>query len=87
MLGYSFYGRQCFAYLFGARRSSVYTVIYLIGLFLGGVLQPDLVINTIDTAFAMMAVPNMIATVLLAPKVMKAANDYFRRLADGEFHS
>ncbi|MCA9214129.1 MAG: alanine:cation symporter family protein [Planctomycetales bacterium] len=87
MLGYSFYGRQCFAYLFGANRSSVYTVIYLIGLFLGGVLQPDLVINTIDTAFAMMAVPNMIATVWLAPKVMKAANDYFRRLGDGEFHS
>ena len=87
MMGYSFYGRQCFNYLFGAKRGSLYTVIYLAGLFLGGILQPDLVINTIDTAFAMMAAPNMIATVILAPVVMKAARHYFSRLKAGEFHS
>jgi AGCS family alanine or glycine:cation symporter len=37
-------------------------------------------INLIDTFFAMMAIPTMTATVLLAPKVIKEAKSYFERL-------
>ena len=85
MVGYSFYGRQCFTYLVGPRLSRIYTVIYLGGLFFGGVVKPSLVLNTIDVAFVMMAIPNMIATVYLAPKVISAARDYFQRLEAGEF--
>ncbi len=85
MVSYSYYGRRCFAYLFGARRAGGYTYFYLAGLFLGGMWSSSLVINTIDSAFAMMAIPNMIVTLLLAPKVMVAAKDYFRRLEAGEF--
>ena len=85
MVSYSYYGRKCFAYLFGARRAAAYTWLYLIGLFVGGIWSASLVIDTIDTTFAMMAIPNMIATLLLAPKVMTAAKDYFRRLDAGEF--
>ena len=85
MVSYSFYGRQCFIYLFGTRWAYAYTWIYLGGLFVGGIWGANLVINTIDTAFAMMAIPNMIATILLAPKVMSAARDYFERLRAGDF--
>jgi len=39
-----------------------------------------MVINLIDTTFAMMAVPNMIATLILAPKVVEATKDYVARM-------
>jgi AGCS family alanine or glycine:cation symporter len=79
MIGYSYYGRKCFAYLFGAERAKVYDVFYLAMLFLGSVWSVGAVINLIDTAYALMAVPNMIATLWLAPKVMTATRDYFGR--------
>lgn len=82
MVGYAFYGRTCFGYLFGARRDRLYDVFYLVMLFVGAVWSVGMVINLIDTAYALMALPNMIATLILAPKVMVAARDYFSRLDD-----
>jgi len=79
MIGYAYYGRKCFSYLFGAERARVYDVFYLVMLFLGAIWSIQVVINLMDTAFAMMAVPNMIATLILAPKVVAATRDYFRR--------
>ncbi len=83
MISYSYYGKKCFGYLFGAERAEVYGYIYLAGLFLGGIWTANMVINLIDTAFALMAFPNMIATLLLAPKVMAATKDYLARRAAG----
>ncbi len=40
----------------------------------------DIIINYVDGMFAMMAIPTMISTILLAPKVMIAARNYFSRL-------
>ena len=79
MLGYSYYGRKCFGYLFGAENARRYDGIYLAGLFVGAIWTAQSVINLIDISFALMALPNMIATLLLAPKVMAATRDYFSR--------
>ncbi len=78
MIGYSYYGRKCFAYLFGAERARIYDVFYLGMLFLGALWSVGAVINLIDTAYALMALPNMIATLYLAPRVMRATREYFR---------
>lgn len=83
MFGYSYYGRKCFSYLFGARRARLYDFVYLVMLFVGAAWAADMVVNLLDTAFALMALPNMIATLLLAPRVMRAARDYFSRLDAG----
>ena len=40
----------------------------------------DDVVNILDIGFALMAVPNMIATLYLAPKVMRALNDYRKNI-------
>ena len=80
MVSYSYYGRRCFAYLFGAKRDRLYTWFYLAGIFVGAWWSAGMVLNLIDTALALMAVPNLIATLLLAPKVKAAAVDYFGRL-------
>ena len=48
-------------------------------LFMGAIWSPSMVVNIIDTSFAMMTLPNMIATLILAPRVMRATKDYFAR--------
>ncbi|MFT7625037.1 MAG: AGCS family alanine or glycine:cation symporter, partial [Myxococcota bacterium] len=84
MFGYSYYGRKCFSYLFGAEYARIYDGIYLVGLFIGAIWSADMVVNLLDTGFAMMAFPNLLATALLAPKVMEATRDYFARFERGE---
>ncbi|MFT5432029.1 MAG: AGCS family alanine or glycine:cation symporter [Myxococcota bacterium] len=84
MFGYSYYGRKCFSYLFGAKHGRIYDGIYLVGLFIGAVWSADIVVNLLDTSFAMMAFPNLLAAAILAPRVMAAARDYFDRFSRGE---
>lgn len=79
MIGYSYYGRKCFGYLFGAERARIFDVIYLTALFIGALWSASAVINLIDTAYALMALPNMIATLWLAPRVMEATREYFQK--------
>lgn len=79
MFGYSYYGKKCFSYLFGAGRSRFYDWFYLGSLWVGAVWSAGLVVNLIDTAFALMAFPNMLAVLLLSPRVLAAAREYFAR--------
>ena len=81
MFGFAYYGRKCFAYLFGARRGRYYECFYVVAIGVAAVWSLDTVINMLDTAFALMAIPNMIATLLLAPRVVRATRDYFARSA------
>jgi len=81
MVGYSYYGRKCFSYLFGAENARRYDTIFLGGLFLGALFSAEAVVNLVDIAFALMALPNMIAALFLAPRVMAGTRDYFRRMA------
>jgi AGCS family alanine or glycine:cation symporter len=85
MFGYAYYGRKCFAYLFGAHRARLYDVLYVATLVVGAVWAADLVVNLLDTAFALMAFPNMLAVLILSPHVMGAARDYFARMRAGAF--
>ena len=78
MFGYSYYGKKCFSFVFGAKWDRIYDWVYLGSLWVAAVWSARMVVNLIDTAFALMAFPNMIAVLLLAPKVMTAAKRYFR---------
>ena len=79
MVGYSYYGRKCCSYLVGQRRGQYYNYFFIATLVVGAVWSVETVINIMDTAFALMALPNMIATILLAPRVMRATRAYFAR--------
>ncbi|WP_425399619.1 alanine/glycine:cation symporter family protein [Aeoliella sp.] len=84
MFGYSYYGRKCMTYLLGRQRGDFYNYIYIAALAVGAVVSVTVVVNIIDTAFALMAIPTMTATLLLSPRVMAAARDYFARCDAGE---
>ena len=84
MFTYSYYGQKCASYLFGAKMAGYYNYIYLIMIVVGAVVSLDLVVSLVDGMYAVMAFPNMIAALYLAPKVKAAAKDYFTRMKQAE---
>lgn len=69
MFSYSYYGCKCTSYLFGSSKAKYYTYLYLLIIVLSSVITLDVAVSIMDMAFAVMAIPNMIAVFALAPKV------------------
>jgi AGCS family alanine or glycine:cation symporter len=80
LFSYSYYGTKCMSYLFGAKYKNLYNYFYIISILVGATTSLSMMINLIDTLFALMAIPTMTATLLLAPKVVKEAKIYFKKL-------
>jgi AGCS family alanine or glycine:cation symporter len=80
MFTYSYYGHKCFNYLFGAKKADFYNYFYLITIVMGAVASLEVVVSLVDGMYAIMAIPTMISTIYLAPKVKAAAKDYFERM-------
>ncbi|WP_199610280.1 alanine/glycine:cation symporter family protein [Flocculibacter collagenilyticus] len=80
MFTYWYYGQKCFSYLVGAHNSHKYKYFYLAMIMVGCVATLDFVFNLMIGMYALMAIPTMTASLLLAPKVMAAANIYFAKL-------
>lgn len=83
MFTFWYYGAKCLGFLIGAERQHWYKHFYILLVVVGAVVSVEAVIYLITTGYALMAIPTMIATLLLAPKVMAAARDYFRRMREG----
>ena len=73
---YSYYGTKCMSFLFGANNKKYYNYIYILSIILGATTSLSLMINLIDSFFALMAIPTMLATLLLSPKVIIALKKY-----------
>lgn len=79
LFSYSYYGRKALSFLIGYKKSVWYDYFYLATITLGAIASMDLVLNVIDIAFALMAIPTMISAIALAPKVMRVAKTYFEK--------
>ena len=73
---YSYYGTKCMSFLVGVKYKNYYNYIFIISIMLGATTSLSLMINLIDTFFALMAVPTMLATIMLSHKVIIALNEY-----------
>ena len=62
------------------KKKHYYNYFYILSIILAATTSFDAMINFIDGVFAFMAFPTMIATILLAPKVLKESNRYFKSL-------
>ena len=80
LFSYSYYGNKAVSFLAGAKAGKYYDYIYLLTIVLGAILSMQDVMNIIDVAYALMAIPTMLSGFMLAPKVMKEAKAYFSRL-------
>jgi len=84
VLTYSYYGGKCMAFLFGTKREKYYVWAYVLLITAGAVASLEAVVSLFDGAYATMAIPTMLSTLVLAPKVRAAARGYFSRLDGGE---
>ena len=76
LFSYSYYGTKCLSFLAGDHNKKKYNYIYIISIMLGATTSLSMMINLIDTFFALMAIPTMIATLILAPKVLQKLKTY-----------
>jgi alanine or glycine:cation symporter, AGCS family len=79
-----YYGSKCLGFLIGARHQHHYVWVYLILVVLGAVASLSTVIKVVDSMYALMALPTMIASLRLAPRVNRAARAYFARSRDDD---
>ena len=80
MFGYSYYGRKCTSYVFGTKWKTYYNVFYVLMIIVASTISIDIAINFMDSAFALMVIPTMVGTILLAPKVLIESKKYFGKL-------
>jgi AGCS family alanine or glycine:cation symporter len=75
IFGWSFYGERCWNYLAGPRSITPFRVLWTVAVFLGAVTHLDLAWTIADTLNALMAVPNLIALLALAPVVVRLTRE------------
>ena len=86
LFSFSYYGTKCLSFLMGADKKHYYNYFYIASIILGATSSLDMMINLIDGAFALMAIPTMLSTLILAPKVIKELKAYKKRLKNGAFN-
>jgi AGCS family alanine or glycine:cation symporter len=79
MIGWSFYGERCVVFLFGTRAIMPFRIAWVVAIPVGTVIKLEMVWLIADTLNAFMAIPNLIALILLGPMVFKITRDYFTK--------
>jgi len=79
LLSWSFYGEKCVEYLFGIRAIMPFRLLWVLAIPVGAVAQQylDTVWLVADTLNALMAIPNLIALLLLSPVIVRLTREYF----------
>ncbi len=77
ILGWGYYGEKCWIYLAGRKTVLPFRIVWVFAVFGGAVFQLDFVWLLADTLNALMAIPNLIALLLLSPVVLALTRNYF----------
>ncbi len=78
-ISWSYYGDRCAYYLFGTKALMPYKLVYVAMHFVGAVVPLASVWALGDVLLGMVILPNLLALILLAPKVKELTNSYFER--------
>lgn len=76
ILGWSYYGERSMEYLHGGIAKHIYRWTFVAFIFIGSVINLELVWNVSDCMNALMAVPNLIAVLLLSGVIVKETRKY-----------
>ena len=80
ILGWSYYGEKAFEYIFGERFIRLYRVLFIAGVMVGSMLKLEFVWNFSDLTNGLMAIPNLIALLLLSRVISSESKRYFETL-------
>jgi AGCS family alanine or glycine:cation symporter len=79
VLGWSVYGERCVEYLFGVRAILPFRMLWVLAIPIGATIKLSFAWLVADTLNALMAIPNLVALLLLSPVVFKITREYFER--------
>ena len=88
IIGWSYYGERCSAYIFGTKAIMPYRILWILSIILGAYAlnlggttaeSVNLIWLIADVMNGFMAIPNLIALVLLSPMIFKLSREYFIR--------
>ena len=79
MLGWSYYGERCAQFLLGSKVVIPFRILWVLGVFIGTQMSLGLVWKMSDALNGMMAIPNLLALLLLSPVVFKLTKQYFQQ--------
>ena len=80
VLGWAYYGERCVEYCLGKKALVPYRVLYIVVAAIAPVVALDLVWTIADILNALMAIPNLVAVLLLSPVIMKETRKYINNL-------
>ena len=76
LIGWSYYGERCAEYLLGVRVIPVYRLLWVIAIPVGAMQDLDLLWLLADVLNGLMAIPNLIALLLLSPVIFKMTREH-----------
>jgi AGCS family alanine or glycine:cation symporter len=79
ILGWSIYSEKCVEYLFGVKAVIPFRILWVLAVPIGAMANLSLIWLVADTLNALMAIPNLIALLLLSPIVFKLTKTYFSK--------
>lgn len=80
VLGWAYYGERCVEYFAGRKGLIPYRVIYIAVAVIAPVVSLNLVWTIADILNALMAIPNLVAVLLLSPVIVKETKKYINNL-------
>jgi len=72
-----YFGAKCLGFLAGAHWQPYYRWFFILAVVFGATVSIDVVFNLISASYGLMAIPTMVSSLWLAPKVLTAAEQYF----------
>jgi AGCS family alanine or glycine:cation symporter len=76
ILGWSYYGESAVNYIEKKRVNRFYRILYIVALFFGSIINLDIIWNIADCMNALMAIPNLVALLLLSGVAAKETRHY-----------
>jgi AGCS family alanine or glycine:cation symporter len=76
IIGWSYYGESAVNYLEGRKTNRFYRILFIVSLFFGSIINLDIIWNIADCMNALMAIPNLIALLLLSGVAAQETKKY-----------
>lgn len=80
VLGWAYYGERCVEYFAGKKALIPYRILYVVVAAIAPIVALDLVWLIADTLNALMAIPNLVAVLLLSNQMVKDTKKYIHNL-------
>jgi len=83
ILGWSIYSEKCVTYLLGVKATIPFRILWILAVPVGAVSDLEFIWLVADTLNALMALPNLVALLLLSPVVFGLTTSYFKNKKNG----